>query len=343
MKSYHELELVQGAGEILHDENFDWRTKKLKNEAVAPHITECSESRKIAFESCGSRLEFAIDAQGLLKLIRAVLCHHPLCSICKPRRSMKIFHELKQICTETRNRQKGCRFAMLTLTVPNVHGDDLPAAITHLLESYKRLFRRAEIKKATVGWFRSLEVTKEKDLYKNKRLVKKARPNFYHPHFHVLIAVKSNYFKGRDYIKRDRWLELWQEATRQLEITQVDIRVVKPNPKKESSGDLEQDAIAAGAAEVGKYATKDSDYVTTDENGDYKAREGDIDTLCKALKGRRLIAYGGLLKQIRADLELADSEDDLVNIDPEADNQNFVPVGLRIFQWFSIQKEYISK
>ena len=332
MKSYHELEYVQGAGEILQDEKFDWRTKKLKNQAVAPHIIECSELRKIAFESCGSRLEFAVDGQGLMKLIRAVLCHHPLCPICKPRRSMKTFHELKQICTTARTLSPGCRFAMLTLTVPNIPGEELPEVITHLLDSYKRLFRRAEVKKSIVGWFRSLEITKERE-----------RDGYFHPHFHVLLMVKSNYFKGRDYIKRDRWLELWREATRQPEITQVDIRVVKPNSKKESSGNLEQDAITAGAAEVGKYATKDSDYVVEDEDGDYRASEGDIETLCVALKHRRLIAYGGLLKQIRADLELSGSENDLVNIDPDAEKDDFVPIGLRIFQWFRTQKEYISK
>jgi hypothetical protein len=33
------------------------------------------------------------------------------------------------------------------------------------------------------------------------------------------------------YIKRDRWLELWQESTRMPSITQVDIRPVKNKDK----------------------------------------------------------------------------------------------------------------
>lgn len=332
MQEYQNLEYVQSAGEILHDEKYDWRTKKLKNVAVSPHITECSEARKTVVESCGGRLEFAVDAAGVLKLARAWLCHHPLCPICKGRRSMKTFHELKEICAVARRQNPSCQFAMLTLTVPNVPGDDLPATITHLMKSFERLSRRAEVKKVVVGWFRSLEVS-----YNEKR-------GDYHPHFHCLLMFKGGYFTSRNYIKQARWLELWQEATRQLEITQVDIRKVTARKKRKSVGADQANAdLESAAAEVGKYATKDGDYVQRDSVDDYSANGDVIATLCRAFKNRRLIAYGGLFKSIRSELHLDESEDDLVNIDPNSDDDGFVPVGLRMFLWMGTQRDYVSR
>ncbi|WP_121641029.1 protein rep [Virgibacillus sp. Bac330] len=50
------------------------------------------------------------------------------------------------------------------------------------------------------------------------------------------------------FIVRDRWLELWQESTNNTEITQVDVRKVRENSKKEIS-------------ELAKYSAKDSEYL----------------------------------------------------------------------------------
>lgn len=342
MKEYQNLQYLQIAGEVLHDEKYDWRTKKRKNLAVAPHITECSDDRKTVIASCGSRLDFATDAAGLLKLVRAELCHHPLCPICKGRRSMKVFHELKEICIVARQQHPTCQFAMLTLTVPNVSGEDLPGTITHLMKSYDRLLKRTEVKRAVVGWFRSLEVS-----YNEKR-------DDYHPHFHCLLMLKEGYFKGKGYIKQARWLELWQQATRQPEITQVDIRKVTAKKKKpvafadqanadQVNADRVNADLESAAAEVGKYATKDGDYVKTTGEGDFRADSDVIATLCRALKYRRLIAYGGLLKTIRSDLHLDETEGNLVNVDPHSDDDGFVPVALRMFLWMGTHQEYISR
>ena len=328
---YQLLPRVQSDGEVLQDEKFNWAKKKRKNEAVAPHITECSEKRMEVIAACGARLEFAVGADGSKKLYRAMLCHHPLCPICKARRSIKIFHELKAICTEARRQRPACPFAMLTLTVPNVTDADLSKTITHMMQSFDRMFRRAEVKKVMVGFFRSLEVT-----YNKER-------DDYHPHYHVILMLQGGYFTSKGYIKRDRWLELWQEATRQPEITQVDIRRIKPNKKRKGSESDPTGDLAGAAAEAGKYATKDGDYVAEDaETGALTADPKVIAVLCRCLKGRRLAAYGGLLKTIRAEMKLEESEDDLIKLDPNETDDAFVPVGIKIFHWFSAEGFYHS-
>ena len=324
-KLYRDLEFSQGTGEILNDDRYDWRTKKLKNLAVAPHITNCSESRKEQFESCCTRLEFAHDGHGKIKLIRSNNCKHPLCSTCNGRRSMKYFHEVRQVAELAVEKNPSVRFLMLTLTVPNVSASELSETLTHLLKSFERLSRRAEFKKAVKGWFRSLEITYNADR------------DDYHPHFHCLLMVNGSYFTSRDYINQARWLELWQEATRQSEVTNVDVRRVKPNPKRNNT------PIEAAAAEVAKYATKEGDYVYKLSEDEYGAKPDIINTLCHALKNRRLVAFGGLLKEYRKEIGLADKENDLVNVGDDSDEELFIPVGIRLFYWMGSQKNYISR
>jgi len=325
-KVYSTLEQSQGTGEILNDEKYDWRTKKLKNLAVAPHITNCSESRKEQFECCCTRLEFAHDGHGKIKLIRSNNCKHPLCSTCNGRRSMKYFHEVRQVAELAVEKNPSVRFLMLTLTVPNISASELSETLTHLLNSFQRLIQRSEFKKAIKGWFRSLEITYNADR------------DDYHPHFHCLLMVNNSYFKGKQYITQARWLELWQEATRQSEITSVDIRRVKSNPKRNNT------PIEAAAAEVAKYVTKEGDYVYRLSKDEYGAKPDVIDTLCHALKKRRLVAFGGLLKAYRQEIGLDTKEDDLVNVGDERDEEElFIPVGIRLFYWMGSQKNYISR
>ena len=115
-------------------------------------------------------------------------------------------------------------------------------------------------KNAVLGYVRKLEIT-----YNNETKT-------YHPHFHVLLAVKKNYFSN-NYIKRDTWLEMWQKAKRDESITQVDVR--KLDMKK-------------GVAEIAKYSSKDSDYLISQEI---------FDVMYKALKGRQIITYNGVFKE----------------------------------------------
>lgn len=143
-------------------------------------------------------------------------------------------------------------FLFLTLTAPTVPADQLEDEIKKFNVSFKKMFERKELKSIVKGYIRKLEVTYDGDEFITKDMYKKRlsyydkrglkfgddNPNFnkYHPHFHVLIAVNKSYFTDKNYyLSRDRWLELWQEATGDYSITQVDIRKFKHNkpPKDE--------------------------------------------------------------------------------------------------------------
>src|SRR5699024_1148720 len=104
----------------------------------------------------------------------------------------------------------------LTLTAPNVPADELNDEIKHYNQSFQRLMQRKEVKQIVKGYARKLEIT-----YNEER-------DDYNPHFHVLIAVNKSYFnQAKQYISRDWWLELWQQATRHPLITHFDVSQVR--------------------------------------------------------------------------------------------------------------------
>lgn len=331
-----DLPEVYGTGEILKDEKVDWRKEKLRSSAVSVVMPQEKRSDRIA--ECSTLLKFAADNLGNKRLAYANFCKDRMCPSCSRRRSLKVFHDLKGVCAAMLAERPSVRFLMLTLTVPNVHSSELSSTISHILQSWNRLTKRKEFDLAVLGWFRSLEVTREKS----------DRKDYYHPHIHALIAVPAHYFKTGIYLKQSRWLELWQEATRQPEITQVDIRPVKSGRKKTAAGSSELndqggsslDAVASGAAEVGKYATKPSEYIASMPDGDYIADSEPVAVLSEALKGKRLIAYGKRFKELLGASDVESDDVDLVHVSENASDID--PVMIEVYRWFGKNKNYIG-
>lgn len=260
------------------------------------------------------------------KLVSANFCQDRLCPTCQKRKSIIQFKTSVQIGHELLRRHPNYEFIFLTLTVPNVQLDDLSKTITHILESWHRLIKRTEFKKAIKGYLRTLEIT-----YNHKR-------DDWHPHIHAALVVSSRYFKTKDYIKRDRWLLLWQEVTGQPEITQVDIRKlgVKKKKKEENSERNKGFLLIKEFAELSKYAVKEwstaskqstknlmkKGEISRDIEGHTWLRKtvsetaSVVEKLQSALYGRRLVQTGGILADIKRELKLKDAEDkgiDLVN------------------------------
>ena len=325
---YDSLPYVECEGEILRDPVHNWRKTKLKSVAVAKVMPSSDKywlGRSERMLDCGSSLQFAVSHSGDKRLYRANFCRDRMCPACQRRKSLIAFHQVKNVCYSIRQENPTYRFMMLTLTVPNVPYDELATEITHMMQSFKRLMLRKEVKQVVKGFFRALEITYN------------VEKQTYHPHFHVLLCVPSNYFT-KNYIKQERWLELWQQATRYPHITQVDIRTVKPNPKK-SGSDLE-----SAAAEVAKYATKPSDYLWKLPNGDYMADEVVVPELAKTLNHRKLIAFGGLMLEHFKKLELQDVDSesvDLVHVDDSA--SDIEAVMIHVYRWNVGLKNYVGR
>lgn len=238
--------------------------KKKKNLVLIHFLKKFLGERGIEIiKECSTFLMFAADESfEHKKQMKGNSCKNRFCPICAWRKARKDALKLAILMKYIQEEHKK-DFIFLTLTAPNVSAEELESEIKIYNHSFQKLMQRKEVKNVVKGYVRKLEIT-----YNKER-------NDYHPHFHVLIAVNKSYFTDKNYyINRDKWLELWQEATGNPAITQVDVRKVRQNNHKEVS-------------EIAKYSAKDSDYL---EN------ERVFDVFYKALKGKRLLVYSGLFK-----------------------------------------------
>ncbi|MDA1478428.1 protein rep [Bacillus changyiensis] len=331
---------------ILEDETAtgkkrDWKGKKSRSNLMGKHYEGLNKRVGAPYYSkraqrlfeCAEQLWFVRDLEtGKLKLKRAHFCKVRLCPMCAWRRSLKIAYHNKLIVEEA-NRQYHCAWLFLTLTIRNVEGRELSPSITDMMKGFNRLMKYKRVDIAKLGYFRALEITKNH------------KEHTYHPHFHVLLPVKKSYFTGKSYISQKDWTSLWKKAMK-LDYTPI---VHIQRVKGKASIDAEQiesevrEAMEEQKAvlEISKYPIKDTDVIRG-----HKVTEDNLDTvyyLDDALSFRRLIGYGGILKEIHKELNLDDAEDgDLVKI--EEDNDEVANEAFEVMAyWHPGIKNYIIK
>lgn len=280
-----------------------WKKNKDLSSAVSKALLVTPELARYgeAMGSCGNSLTFAVcpSMEHGKSLVEAFFCKCRLCTMCQWRKSLAIQKQVLDLAHWHLEERKADVPLLLTLTVPNVPGSTINKTIDQMNAAWTKLMRRKVVDRAVISWARFFEITRNKER------------EDYHPHFHVLLMVPEQYFrKARGlYIHRDEWLRLWQESMGDDRITQVDIRTAK----KRKNGELE-----ALVSEVAKYATKPFSYIEMDENGEYEADPKVVEELYYALKGRRLVGFGGLFKKIRKERKLVDIENaDLVTIEED--------------------------
>ena len=280
-----------------------WQDKKAKSILVGDSFSRLSlmypdsmdyfTKKADRMYNCGSYLIFQRFTDNSLKLKQAYFCRQRLCIMCNWRRSLKIFSQVSKIMDCMKN-ETDYEYLFQTLTIRNVYGPELKSAISDMINGFLRLIRRSRVLKCVNGTFRALEVT-----YNEKE-------NTYHPHLHIVLAVKKRYFKEKKlYITQNEWADMWADCMNLDYIPIVHIEKTKGDNKK-------------AVAEVAKYATKEED-LFMDDNNEKKAIDEVIFTLDEALKGRRLISFSGVFKDYQKKLKLQDPEDgDLIHIDEDA-------------------------
>lgn len=246
-----------------------------------------------------------------LKLHKAYFCKDRLCPMCAWRRTLKIYAQASAVMTEAVS--QGYKFVFLTLTIKNTKSDNLDNSIQQMMKAFAKLRRRTAFVKAFHGFFRALEITYNQDT------------DEYHPHFHIILAVKKSYFRSKFYLTQEQITEMWKECM-DLDYTPiVDLRAFKSATKKE---------LAKSTAEVAKYTVKDSDYLIRDSKGELDIERTDkvVYTLAEALFNKRLIAWGGVLKDIHKKLNLDDAEDGNLIITDQEDEDGGAFIIVR-YRW----------
>lgn len=271
---------------------------------------------------CGQFLTFNVyqtEEGRTMKVKQAESCRVRLCPVCSWRRSIKIHTHMRKILEHMQGEHK-YEYLLVTFTVPNVTAGNLNDKIDSMMRAWDKFQHYKSFKNAVKGWYRGLEITHNvqkwqgewvKTKNRKKRFVmyfdengnKIPNPSYdtYHPHFHCIMAVdKNNYFTGKQYIKRDEWLAMWQKAMKDPTITQVDVRKVKPK-----KGSDPTDIIGA-VCEVTKYTVKNEDYILPKN---WNMTMDSVEVLDKVLANRRLVAFGGVMKEWHKKLNLDDEID----------------------------------
>ena len=278
-----------------HGEIRPWQEKKINSLKLSEsykRLGYLKKAKRVRF--CGSNLTYKVDlANGSKKLFSADFCKVRLCTMCAWRRSLKVFGQVSKVMDVLCGMKK-YNFLFLTLTVKNCNAEQLSSEIDKLFYGYKKLMLRAPIKRVVKGWFRALEVT-----HNTNRRSKSY--DTYHPHFHVILQVNPTYFRTKDYLKHEDWVKIWRDVMNLDYDPEVYIEKAKAKN------------ISGAVAEIAKYTVKDKDYII---EHDQNLTDESVKTLDAALHGRRLTAFGGMMKEIHKELKLDDTENgDLVHTD----------------------------
>ena len=244
------------------------------------------------------------------KLQAAEFCRDRLCPMCSWRKSLVTFSQLSDIMLRIDSTTDGLVPIFLTLTMRNCVSSDLADCITLLLKSWSRMMNSKQNRRPfriAVGWFRALEITYNK------------KDGTWHPHIHAILLVEPDYFENPDkYIDQREWEAEWQWALGVDYKPRVDVRTIKGSQAK-------------AIAEVAKYTVKPGEWLDLDDGDGTDER---VELLARVLKGRRLTAFGGLMKEMRKALKQEDAETaDLVRTCEDATMRGDLVTAMEKFEW----------
>ncbi|KXB91479.1 protein rep, partial [Megasphaera hutchinsoni] len=146
-------------------------------------------------------------------------------------------------------------------------------------------------------------------------------------------ATRANppFYNTENYVNQKQWIQFWKRAMKLDYDPNVKVQMIRPKNKHKSD-------IKSAIDETAKYPVKDTDFMTDDEERNLQ-RLADLE---EGLYRKRLISYGGLLKEIHKELNLDDAEDgDLIHTDDEekADEDGFSIIAM----WNWERKNYFIK
>jgi plasmid rolling circle replication initiator protein Rep len=164
----------------------------------------------------------------------------------------------------------------------------------------------------------------------------------------VILVVDDKYFRSKDYISHSELMKLWRDCAGLDYDPWVRIQAVKPKPGGE--GDMD---YGKAVAEVAKYTVKAADFIVRppEEKSKYYERakryaeeqtDEAVMILDKALTRRRLVAFGGVMKEVHKLLSLEDPESgDLINTDNEKRIRDDLFYVIERYRWSPGYRNYV--
>lgn len=295
-------------------------------------------SQKLGY--CTNYLEFGHkDDTKRISYIES--CHSSLCPCCNFFRARLNLSSFVSILTEFFNSDfRSYPFLFLTLTVRSCSGDDLSKLLDQMSSAWERFTKSKEFKSAFVASSRSLEITVNRDKYSKNYMM-------FHPHFHVILVARRDYFDKKSdlYLDNLHFLYLWQrsmnnhkfrrfsrwlpwyksffddfgtslarlrpEAPSEL-ITQIDVRRIRINVDPDKAIRSVMSALNEGL----KYPFKPDELLTGDLPEDSEV----VYYMDAAMAHRRRWNLSGIFKEISSRLRLPEEDpEELVQVSGDLD------------------------
>lgn len=306
---------------ILPDESF--AVHKTLQKSVYSLYQQFDAVRADRMNQCGYDLLFMHERnisslEERERFVFAYTCKDRFCSFCNWRRARKLAIQTYDVLDYIQQ-TASIRFLHLTLTIQNPSVEDVRATITKMNMAFQKMFRWKRIKESILGFVKILEVNPQKN-----------NNGFFHPHFHVLLAVSSSYFntKCEMYIKQEEWCSLWRRALDVDYLPSIYVRVIKPNMKG-------IDAIAAAVTEVCKYPFKSADFKNIPVEI-FKTFVGQLENL-------RRVSTGGEIKSVRQKMKMEDSEDGDLVFESEHNEEIWEKIAVIKYRFDYIKQNYYVK
>lgn len=311
------------------DKRFDWRGKRRKTISLA-QLYERAGMHDLANRAgyCATYLEFAVskDREGVevdRRLQTANFCQLRLCPTCIGRRVLRSAYKLSQVLDQVERDHPGdsVKYVFLTLTIDNIYtGEALSKALNDIVAvGWRALYKQRKIERAVKGWYRAVEITR--------------RDKGYHPHLHAILAVPADYWPGNvnKWIDQEDWRRRWAAAAGLSYDPTVFVEFAYVKGHKGETIGHSRELWHSAVMESSKYATKDTDYISP------KLSEAEAVQIVKdytaALHRRRLVAFGGWLRQAAQKVGALEESEDLVHIGDELPIRPDVAQLIEVYRW----------
>lgn len=264
-----------------------WTIKKMQAKQVASRLVKLDKTgyyrkRGERMANCSEviQYEYCHDC-GYVHILQARLCRDRVCPICNWRQALLQYSQMIQTLDAFYNMHTDSTAYFLTLTVPSCTPATIDRTMQNMSIRWDKLMHRAWVRKHVAGWARKTEITYN------------AVTGLLHPHFHIIVMANDT-----PDILIDYWLQYNTGASAAAQDLQTIATATTTDRQTMVPVDLTEpdNSIVGAILETFKYTTKSSDIL--------QMPLGVLRQYLSGIDGKRLIAYGGIIRDIRADLKL---------------------------------------
>ena len=216
----------------------------------------------------------------------ASLCRDRVCPTCAWRLSAQQGAEMLQTLSFI-NDLTDYDALFLTLTVKNCEGALLADTLALMSAAWNRLLSRRKNRALIKGTARAVEITYN------------AKTRTFHPHYHVIVLIdKLKQHSPRSTGALNTYFNKeWQTAAKLAYIPITDLRTIENQALAEYDTD-EAARYKKAILETFKYTIKDDNLA--------EMPLSEFRQYVEAVQGKRLVAYTGIIKEARAELDFTD-------------------------------------